>query len=91
MVSIPDSKLTHASGYIMFQVLGKIWSIAFQYHFSMPPYYVLVLRSLASLEGQFVPIIVVCITTDYEKYAMTVTNDWLKKNIEFLIIMLTSL
>ncbi|CAA7389907.1 unnamed protein product [Spirodela intermedia] len=40
---IPDVKFS--------KVLGKIWSIAFQYHFSMPPYYVLVLRSLASFEG----------------------------------------
>ncbi|XP_008644226.1 uncharacterized protein [Zea mays] len=32
-------------------VLGKIWSVAFKYHFRMPPYYTLVLRSLASLEG----------------------------------------
>ncbi|KAK1266643.1 hypothetical protein QJS04_geneDACA015361 [Acorus gramineus] len=32
-------------------VLGKIWSIALKYHFRMPPYYTLVLRSLASLEG----------------------------------------
>ncbi|CAA6655155.1 unnamed protein product [Spirodela intermedia] len=39
---IPDVKFS--------KVLGKIWSIAFQYHFSMPPYYVLVLRSLASLK-----------------------------------------
>lgn len=37
-----------------FQVLGKIWSVAFKYHFRMPPYYTLVLRSLASLEGQLV-------------------------------------
>ncbi|CAO2047107.1 unnamed protein product [Urochloa humidicola] len=33
------------------KVLGKIWSVAFKYHFRMPPYYTLVLRSLASLEG----------------------------------------
>lgn len=33
------------------RVLGKVWSVAFKYHFSMPPYYILVLRSLASLEG----------------------------------------
>ncbi|KAF6167902.1 hypothetical protein GIB67_027680 [Kingdonia uniflora] len=33
------------------RVLGKIWSIALKYHFRMPPYYTLVLRSLASLEG----------------------------------------
>ncbi|KAG2654782.1 hypothetical protein PVAP13_1NG499400 [Panicum virgatum] len=33
------------------EVLGKIWSVAFKYHFRMPPYYTLVLRSLASLEG----------------------------------------
>lgn len=35
------------------KVLGKIWSIALKYHFRMPPYYTLVLRSLASLEGKF--------------------------------------
>ncbi|XP_058101827.1 uncharacterized protein LOC131245999 isoform X2 [Magnolia sinica] len=40
---IPDVKFS--------RVLGKIWSIAFKYHFRMPPYYTLVLRSLASLEG----------------------------------------
>ncbi|KAL3520688.1 hypothetical protein ACH5RR_018837 [Cinchona calisaya] len=33
------------------RVLGKIWSVALKYHFRMPPYYILVLRSLASLEG----------------------------------------
>ncbi|WVZ73229.1 hypothetical protein U9M48_021563 [Paspalum notatum var. saurae] len=33
------------------KVLGKIWSVAFKYQFRMPPYYTLVLRSLASLEG----------------------------------------
>lgn len=33
------------------RVLGKIWSVALKYHFRMPPYYTLVLRSLASLEG----------------------------------------
>ncbi|GJM87279.1 hypothetical protein PR202_ga03219 [Eleusine coracana subsp. coracana] len=33
------------------KVLGKIWSVALKYHFRMPPYYTLVLRSLASLEG----------------------------------------
>ncbi|KAJ9175588.1 hypothetical protein P3X46_014130 [Hevea brasiliensis] len=40
---IPDVKFT--------KVLSKIWSIALKYHFRMPPYYTLVLRSLASLEG----------------------------------------
>ncbi|OVA18099.1 Protein kinase domain [Macleaya cordata] len=40
---IPDIKFS--------RVLGKIWSIALKYHFRMPPYYTLVLRSLASLEG----------------------------------------
>ncbi|ONH91898.1 hypothetical protein PRUPE_8G142600 [Prunus persica] len=40
---IPDVKFS--------RVLGKIWSIAFKYHFRMPPYYSLVLRSLASFEG----------------------------------------
>ncbi|PIN11099.1 putative unusual protein kinase [Handroanthus impetiginosus] len=33
------------------RVLGNIWSLALKYHCRMPPYYVLVLRSLASLEG----------------------------------------
>ncbi|KAE9445537.1 hypothetical protein C3L33_22565, partial [Rhododendron williamsianum] len=42
---IPDVKFS--------KVLGKIWSIALKYHFRMPPYYTLVLRSLASLEGRF--------------------------------------
>ncbi|XP_043814421.1 uncharacterized protein slr1919 isoform X3 [Manihot esculenta] len=32
-------------------VLSKIWSVALKFHFRMPPYYTLVLRSLASLEG----------------------------------------
>ncbi|XVE99333.1 hypothetical protein REPUB_Repub03eG0189500 [Reevesia pubescens] len=40
---IPDVKFS--------RVLGKIWGIALKYHFRMPPYYTLVLRSLASLEG----------------------------------------
>ncbi|XP_059456102.1 uncharacterized protein LOC132186243 [Corylus avellana] len=40
---IPDVKFS--------RVLGKILSVAFKYHFRMPPYYTLVLRSLASLEG----------------------------------------
>ncbi|XP_061347044.1 uncharacterized protein LOC133292630 isoform X2 [Gastrolobium bilobum] len=40
---IPDVKFS--------RVLGKIWSVAFKYHFRMPPYYTLVLRSLASFEG----------------------------------------
>ncbi|GER43244.1 protein kinase superfamily protein [Striga asiatica] len=33
------------------RVLSRIWSVALKYHCRMPPYYVLVLRSLASLEG----------------------------------------
>ncbi|KAF8395210.1 hypothetical protein HHK36_019153 [Tetracentron sinense] len=40
---IPDVKFS--------KVLGKIWSVALKYHLRMPPYYTLVLRSLASLEG----------------------------------------
>ncbi|KAB2598081.1 aarF domain-containing protein kinase [Pyrus ussuriensis x Pyrus communis] len=40
---IPDVKFS--------RVLSKIWSVAFKYHFRMPPYYSLVLRSLASFEG----------------------------------------
>ncbi|XP_020590211.1 uncharacterized protein LOC110031371 isoform X2 [Phalaenopsis equestris] len=40
---IPDIKFS--------LVLGKILSIALKHHFRMPPYYTLVLRSLASLEG----------------------------------------
>ncbi|XP_061996446.1 uncharacterized protein LOC133714364 [Rosa rugosa] len=40
---VPDVKFS--------RVLGKIWSLAFKYHFRMPPYYSLVLRSLASFEG----------------------------------------
>ncbi|XVE68934.1 hypothetical protein DITRI_Ditri09bG0109700 [Diplodiscus trichospermus] len=40
---IPDVKFS--------RVLGKIWAVALKYHFRMPPYYTLVLRSLASLEG----------------------------------------
>ncbi|KAJ4828689.1 hypothetical protein Tsubulata_030758 [Turnera subulata] len=40
---IPDVKFS--------RVLGKIVSVAVKYHFRMPPYYTLVLRSLASLEG----------------------------------------
>ncbi|KAJ3672129.1 hypothetical protein LUZ60_006850 [Juncus effusus] len=40
---IPDIKFS--------KVLGKIWSVALKYHFKMPPYFTLVLRSLASLEG----------------------------------------
>ncbi|GLJ52423.1 hypothetical protein SUGI_1115160 [Cryptomeria japonica] len=41
--SMPDIKFS--------KVLGKIWAIALKYHFKMPPYYTLVLRSVASLEG----------------------------------------
>ncbi|XP_076936888.1 protein ACTIVITY OF BC1 COMPLEX KINASE 3, chloroplastic-like [Bidens hawaiensis] len=33
------------------KVLGKVFSIALKYHFRMPPYYTLLLRSLASFEG----------------------------------------
>ncbi|KAE9611418.1 hypothetical protein Lal_00011666 [Lupinus albus] len=40
---IPDVKFS--------RVLGKIWSVAFKHHFRMPPYFTLVLRSLASFEG----------------------------------------
>ncbi|XP_043705984.1 uncharacterized protein sll0005 [Telopea speciosissima] len=40
---IPDIKFS--------RVLSKIWSVALKYHFRMPPYYVLLLRSLASFEG----------------------------------------
>ncbi|XP_038893449.1 uncharacterized protein sll0005 [Benincasa hispida] len=40
---IPDVKFS--------KVLGKIWSVALKYQFRMPPYYTLMLRSLASLEG----------------------------------------
>ncbi|XP_019427496.1 PREDICTED: uncharacterized protein LOC109335776 isoform X1 [Lupinus angustifolius] len=40
---IPDVKFS--------RVLGKIWSVALKHHFHMPPYYTLVLRSLASFEG----------------------------------------
>ncbi|CAN1798517.1 Uncharacterized protein sll0005 [Linum perenne] len=40
---IPDIKFS--------RVLGTIWSVALKYHFRMPPYYTLVLRSLASLEA----------------------------------------
>ncbi|KAL2925175.1 hypothetical protein RDABS01_028786, partial [Bienertia sinuspersici] len=39
---IPDVKFS--------KVLGKIWSVALKYHFRMPPYFTLLLRSLASLE-----------------------------------------
>uniref|UniRef100_A0A251SEQ1 Uncharacterized protein n=1 Tax=Helianthus annuus TaxID=4232 RepID=A0A251SEQ1_HELAN len=35
------------------QVLGKVWSITFKYHFLMPPYYSLLIRFLASFEGLF--------------------------------------
>ncbi|XP_064993688.1 uncharacterized protein LOC135629740 isoform X1 [Musa acuminata AAA Group] len=40
---IPDIKFS--------RVLGKIWSVALKYQFRMPPYFTLVLRSLASFEG----------------------------------------
>ncbi|KAJ0046307.1 hypothetical protein Pint_06067 [Pistacia integerrima] len=43
---IPDVKFS--------RVLSKIWSVALKYQFRMPPYYTLVLRSLASLEGKFI-------------------------------------
>lgn len=33
------------------RVLGKVWAIALKYNFRMPPYYTLLLRSLASFEG----------------------------------------
>lgn len=38
--------------WIFLKVLGKIWTVALKHHFRMPPYYTLVLRSLASLEGK---------------------------------------
>ncbi|KAK8463437.1 hypothetical protein SEVIR_1G364500v4 [Setaria viridis] len=41
------------------KVLGKIWSVAFKYHFRMPPYYTLVLRSLASLEEFFLSFLLI--------------------------------
>ncbi|KAL2249248.1 UNVERIFIED_CONTAM: hypothetical protein Sindi_2398500 [Sesamum indicum] len=41
-------------------VLGKIWSVALKYHCRMPPYYILVLRSLASLEDALYDIILIC-------------------------------
>lgn len=40
---IPDVKFS--------KVLGKIWLVALKYHFRMPAYYTLVLRSLACFEG----------------------------------------
>ncbi|KAJ4730401.1 Protein kinase superfamily protein [Rhynchospora pubera] len=40
---IPDVKFS--------KVLANVWSVALKHHFRMPPYYTLVLRSLASLEG----------------------------------------
>ncbi|XP_073012032.1 uncharacterized protein [Typha latifolia] len=40
---VPDIKFS--------KVLATIWSIALNYQFRMPPYYTLLLRSLASLEG----------------------------------------
>ncbi|XP_060185817.1 uncharacterized protein LOC132615263 isoform X3 [Lycium barbarum] len=40
---IPDIKFS--------RVLSKIVSVAYKYHFRMPPYFTLLLRSLASLEG----------------------------------------
>ncbi|XP_070031194.1 uncharacterized protein [Nicotiana tomentosiformis] len=40
---LPDIKFS--------RVLSKIVSVAFKYHFRMPPYFTLLLRSLASLEG----------------------------------------
>uniref|UniRef100_A0A2P2M281 Uncharacterized protein n=1 Tax=Rhizophora mucronata TaxID=61149 RepID=A0A2P2M281_RHIMU len=46
---------------IMLKVLSKIWSVALRYHLRMPPYYTLVLRSLASLEGKFLHCVSGCI------------------------------
>uniref|UniRef100_A0A2P2M297 Uncharacterized protein MANES_07G104400 n=1 Tax=Rhizophora mucronata TaxID=61149 RepID=A0A2P2M297_RHIMU len=43
------------------KVLSKIWSVALRYHLRMPPYYTLVLRSLASLEGKFLHCVSGCI------------------------------
>ncbi|XP_051121560.1 uncharacterized protein LOC127244976 [Andrographis paniculata] len=40
---VPDVKFS--------RILGKIWTVALKHHCRLPPYYILVLRSLASLEG----------------------------------------
>lgn len=40
------------------KVLGKIVSVAIKYHFRMPPYFTLLLRSLASFEGRFLKYLV---------------------------------
>ncbi|XP_058770011.1 uncharacterized protein LOC131643727 [Vicia villosa] len=60
-IRLVTMELEHALGEVEFKdgipdvkfsrVLGKIWSVAFKYHFRMPAYYTLVLRSLASFEG----------------------------------------
>lgn len=49
-LSVSCFVLTNYYIYIL-QVVGKILSVALKYHFRMPPYFTLVLRSLASLEG----------------------------------------
>ncbi|KAL9165420.1 hypothetical protein ABFS82_06G169700 [Erythranthe guttata] len=50
--SLGELKFSNGMPDAMFsQVLSKIWSVAIKYHCRMPPYYILVLRSLASLEG----------------------------------------
>ncbi|PIA37417.1 hypothetical protein AQUCO_03000180v1 [Aquilegia coerulea] len=50
--ALGEVKLVDGTPDIKFsRVLGKVWSVALKYHFRMPPYYTLVLRSLASLEG----------------------------------------
>ncbi|CAL0300629.1 unnamed protein product [Lupinus luteus] len=60
-IRLVTQELEHALGEVEFKegipdvkfsrVLGKIWSVALKHHFRMPPYYTLVLRSLASFEG----------------------------------------
>ncbi|KAG6554988.1 hypothetical protein Mapa_003573 [Marchantia paleacea] len=46
------------------QVTGKLWQIALKFRLRLPPYYTLVLRSLASLEG-----IALSVDPDYKVFA----------------------
>ncbi|KAG6478783.1 hypothetical protein ZIOFF_062227 [Zingiber officinale] len=54
--------------YTFLQVLGKILSVAVKYNFHMPPYFTLLLRSLASFEGRlssiFFPIAGLAVAAD---------------------------
>ncbi|CAM6096469.1 unnamed protein product [Calypogeia fissa] len=61
----PDAVVKDGVPDIQFgQVTGKLWKIALKFRFRLPPYYTLVLRALASLEG-----IAVSVDPNYKVFA----------------------